>query len=92
VSLAVGRVDARLTVRSRRTLPSTAPDGGGSGITGMSARVAQLGGTLSAGPSGDEWVVESTLPITQDADGHSCPVSRTISGLTESRFEGGVAT
>ena len=104
VSLAVGRIDARLTVRSTRTVPNSAPDGAGSGITGMSARVSQLGGTLSAGPNGDSWVVEATLPIDQEAEGHSCPVSRTISGLSgggagpwaandaESRFEGGVTT
>jgi glucose-6-phosphate-specific signal transduction histidine kinase len=82
VSLAVGRSDARLTVRSTRTVPHAAPDGSGSGITGMTARVSQLGGTLTAGPDGDAWVVESTLPIAQD-DAHHCAVTRTISDLTE---------
>ena len=82
VSLAVGRSDARLTVRSTRTVPHAVPDGTGSGITGMTARVSQLGGTLTAGPDGDAWVVESTLPITQD-DAHHCAVTRTISELTE---------
>jgi signal transduction histidine kinase len=86
VSLAVGRSDARLTVRNARTVPHALPDGSGSGITGMTARVSQLGGTLSAGPDGDAWVVESTLPITEE-DGHNCAVSRTISGLTEPKVE-----
>lgn len=86
VSLAVGRSDARLTVRSTRTVPHAAPDGSGSGITGMTARVSQLGGTLTAGPDGDAWVVESTLPISE-ADGHNCAVTRTISGLTEPKVE-----
>jgi signal transduction histidine kinase len=86
VSLAVGRSDARLTVRSTRTVPHATPDGTGSGITGMTARVSQLGGTLTAGPDGDAWVVESTLPITEQ-DGHNCAVTRTISGLTEPKVE-----
>lgn len=81
VSLAVGRSDARLTVRSTRTVPHAVPDGTGSGITGMEARVSQLGGTLSAGPDGDAWSVEATLPIAAESDGHSCPVTRTISGF-----------
>ena len=80
VSLAVGRSDARLTVRSTRTVPHATPDGTGSGITGMTARVSQLGGTLTAGPDGDAWVVESTLPISEQ-DAHTCAVTRTISGL-----------
>ena len=86
VSLAVGRSDARLTVRNTRTVPHAVPDGSGSGITGMTARISQLGGTLTAGPDGDAWVVESTLPITED-EGHNCAVSRTISGLTEPKVE-----
>ena len=73
VSLAIGRSDARLTVRSTRTVPHATPDGTGSGITGMTARVSQLGGTLTAGPDGDAWVVESTLPITH---GRRAPVRR----------------
>lgn len=86
VSLAVGRSDARLTVRSTRTVPHATPDGSGSGITGMTARVSQLGGTLTAGPDGDAWVVESTLPISEE-DGHNCAITRTISGLTEPKVE-----
>jgi signal transduction histidine kinase len=87
VSLAAGRTDVRLTVRSTRTTPHSQPDDTGSGITGMKARVAQLGGTLDAGPSGDAWVVEAVLPLTAEDDPHSCAVSRTISGLTEPKVE-----
>ena len=87
VSLAIGRTDVRLTVRSTRTSPHSQPDDTGSGITGMKARVAQLGGTLDAGPSGDAWVVEAVLPLTAEDDPHSCAVSRTISGLTEPKVE-----
>jgi signal transduction histidine kinase len=85
VSLAVGRSDIRLTVRSTRTVPHAVPDGAGSGITGMTARVEQLGGTLTAGPQGDAWVVEVTLPLaTEDEDPAHCVVSRSINGLTGS--------
>ncbi len=80
VSLAVGRLDVRLTIRSTRTVPhaeTDQPDGTGSGITGMTARVEQLGGTISAGPVGDFWVVEATLPVSADADVHAgCAVTR----------------
>ncbi len=81
VSLAVGRTDVRLTVRSTRTVPHSEPDDSGSGITGMTARIEQLGGTLTSRPAGDFWVVEAMLPIegeTVAADG--CVISRTISG------------
>ncbi len=77
VSLAVGRTDVRLTVQSARTAPSRPHDETGSGITGMTARVKQLGGTLTSAPSGDSWVVEATLPIVSVADAHhDCAVSR----------------
>lgn len=87
VSLAIGRTDVRLTVRSTRTSPHSQPDDAGSGITGMKARVAQLGGTLDAGPSGDAWVVEAVLPLSAEDDPHTCAVSRSISGLTEPKVE-----
>lgn len=35
---------------------------GGNGIPGMRQRVAQLGGTLAAGPVGDQWRVHAELP------------------------------
>jgi signal transduction histidine kinase len=89
VSLAVGRLDVRLTVRSIRTVAQTAVDepgggagpraaqGEGSGLTGMTARVEQLGGTFSAGPAGEAWIVEATLPVTADPSAHAgCAVSR----------------
>ncbi|MGI9084576.1 MAG: sensor histidine kinase [Aeromicrobium sp.] len=88
VSLAVGRTDARLTVRSTRTVPHHEPDGSGSGITGMTARVEQLGGTLTSESSGDHWVVEAMLPITGEAiaaDG--CVISRSISGMAQPKVE-----
>jgi signal transduction histidine kinase len=54
-----------LTVRNgpaRR--PSPAPAGrGGTGLDGMHQRVAAVGGTVSAGPEGDGWVVEGSMPL-----------------------------
>jgi signal transduction histidine kinase len=37
--------------------------GGGTGLDGMRQRVSALGGTLSAGPDGDGWLVETSLPL-----------------------------
>jgi signal transduction histidine kinase len=39
-----------------------ADTGGGYGLTGLTERAELLGGTLQAGPDGDGWVVELTLP------------------------------
>jgi signal transduction histidine kinase len=40
----------------------------GYGLTGMAARVAAAGGTLSAGPTaGGAWSVEARLPIKAEA-------------------------
>jgi signal transduction histidine kinase len=58
---------ARLSVSvrngpARRTPP--APAGrGGTGLDGMHQRVAAVGGTVSAGPDGDGWVVEGSMPL-----------------------------
>jgi signal transduction histidine kinase len=58
---------ARLSVSvrngpARRTSP--APAGrGGTGLDGMHQRVAAVGGTVSAGPEGDGWVVEGSMPL-----------------------------
>lgn len=86
VSLAVGGGDTRLTVRSVLTEPASEPDGQGSGITGMIARVAQLGGRLTAGPAGDAWVVEAVVPLVSADDDAHCVIARGIGSLTEPRF------
>jgi signal transduction histidine kinase len=75
VSVAVGRSDVRLTVRSTRT-DHTEPDGTGSGITGMEARIAQLGGQLSSRAVGEEWVVEAVVPLDADEKNPHCVVSK----------------
>lgn len=69
---------AFLTVRNR--LPSHHPtrDGLGSGIDGMAARAEQLGGELTAGPDGRDWVVRLTIPVDNVTWSSSpmCPVRR----------------
>jgi signal transduction histidine kinase len=57
----------RLTVsvrngRARHTPPPPAGRGG-TGLDGMRQRVAAVGGAVAAGPMGDGWVVEGSIPI-----------------------------
>jgi signal transduction histidine kinase len=46
---------------------SIARSGAGRGLIGMRERVNLHGGTMSSGPVGDAWVVESVLPMTAPA-------------------------
>ncbi|MEU3307010.1 histidine kinase [Nocardiopsis sp. NPDC006832] len=41
------------------------PAGGGHGLVGMGERARVLGGELSAGPSGQGWMVSATIPIPE---------------------------
>ena len=58
---------ARLSVSVRngpaRRTPRAPAGRGGSGQVGMHQRVAAVGGTVSAGPEGDGWVVEGSIPL-----------------------------
>jgi signal transduction histidine kinase len=40
---------------------------GGTGLDAMRQRLAALGGTLAAGPDGDGWAVEGTIPLRRAA-------------------------
>ncbi|MGX7674258.1 sensor histidine kinase [Plantactinospora sp. DSM 117369] len=57
----------RLAVSVRNGAPARIPTpsgrGGGTGLAGMRQRVEALGGTVSAGPDGDGWLVEASLPV-----------------------------
>jgi signal transduction histidine kinase len=65
VWFSVSPTQARLIVRN--ALPAVGPriDGSGSGLAGMRARAAQLGGTLVAGPEHDQWLVDLCLRLEQ---------------------------
>lgn len=52
-----------------------APRGGGLGLTGMSERVGEAGGTLSAGPSGPGWLVELWLPTRTERAESTAPAA-----------------
>ena len=67
VELEIGDATLDLTVENRAlvsvTRPGLAASGGGYGLRGMRERAAELGGTLSAGPSDDGWRVALHLPL-----------------------------
>ncbi|GAA2803024.1 sensor histidine kinase [Crossiella cryophila] len=52
----------RLSVRNAAGTARTELPGGGFGLTGMRERLALLGGTLTAGPDGDGWLVRAEVP------------------------------
>jgi signal transduction histidine kinase len=55
-----------LTVRNRLPGPPRALEAGGHGLVGMRERATLLGGTLSAGPDGDDFVVTAALPASEE--------------------------
>jgi signal transduction histidine kinase len=65
--LRIEPAEARLTVRNRRST-DTRTAGDGSGLAGMSARADQLGARLLAGPEGEDWVVDVTVPLAPGAE------------------------
>ena len=76
VRLDVARDTGELTVTSE--LPRGARrNAGGSGLSGMAERAAQLGAGFRAGPVDRSWVVRVELPRGDlTSDGHVCPLPR----------------
>jgi len=76
VRLDVSRDPGALSVTS--DLPRTTHrNPGGSGLSGMAERSAQLGARFTAGPAGRSWVVRVELPRGDlTGDGHACPLPR----------------
>jgi len=63
VALHYGEQTTALRVANRlSSAPAMTGVGGGHGLRGMRERVEGLGGQMSAGPRGEEWVVELELP------------------------------
>ncbi|MFJ2023777.1 sensor histidine kinase [Streptomyces sp. NPDC087897] len=63
---------------------SGGPDGGGSGLAGLRERLGALGGTLGAGPAGDDlFRVTATVPLAASSrarpDGRAAPSSAVAS-------------
>jgi signal transduction histidine kinase len=67
IQLRIGPAGARLTISNGLSRPAPNPAASGSGLIGMSARATQLGAELRAGPDGDNWVVDVTVPNAQPA-------------------------
>ncbi len=68
VTVAMRSVDERLDVTVTNTLTQPVPLGhhalsAGTGLWSMSERAGLLGGTVTAGPEGDVWVVRASLPL-----------------------------
>ncbi|MGE2834024.1 sensor histidine kinase [Mycobacterium sp. SMC-4] len=62
--LAVSSSSATLTVTNRLPVPVATVTGSvGRGMHGMRQRVEQFGGTISAGPLDDHWLVRATIPF-----------------------------
>lgn len=64
----------RLVVSNTLPAIAAAVGGSGTGLIGMSERATQLGADLVAGPDGDRWVVDVTVPYAGRPRTHSCPV------------------
>jgi len=69
VQVVVHRTRQHVRVSVTDTGPSSAavafrPAAGGRGLSGMAARAAELGGTVTAGPTGTGWQVEALLPVS----------------------------
>jgi len=63
--------DGRLSVSVRngpaRHTPPPPAGRGGTGLEGMRQRVGAVGGTVSAGPAGDGWSVDGSIPLPRPA-------------------------
>jgi glucose-6-phosphate-specific signal transduction histidine kinase len=57
----------------RNPLPNGSPHaaGVGAGLPGMAARAEQLGGAVSAGPDGSDWLVDFLVPAGPELR-HTC--------------------
>ncbi|MEU8636371.1 histidine kinase [Amycolatopsis sp. NPDC048633] len=65
VDVDIRHVDGILAVEVRNDVhhPSTGADGSGTGLLNMRERADAVGGTLTAGPAGESWLVRAELPV-----------------------------
>ncbi|CAM3689369.1 sensor histidine kinase [Tsukamurella ocularis] len=62
VTVDVGSADGAWRARVTSPLPAHAQRGHGYGLTGMAERAELAGGSITAGPDGDRWVVALSVP------------------------------
>lgn len=62
VSVSVRRADGAWEARVASPLPTHATRGHGYGLTGMAERAELAGGSITAGPQGDQWIVALSVP------------------------------
>ncbi|MCM6776560.1 histidine kinase [Nocardia sp. CDC159] len=74
VTLRIEVTAAAAAASIANTLPDGPPArrGRGMGISGMTQRATLVGGTLSAGPKDDRWVVHAQLPVDTPKSGLMC--------------------
>ena len=60
--------DVRVEIRNALAGEPT-PAAGGSGVVGLGDRIRPLGGTVTACPDGEEWVLAATVPVVRPIDG-----------------------
>ncbi|WP_243770111.1 sensor histidine kinase [Amycolatopsis acidicola] len=76
VHLDAGPDGTRLTVRNT-LLSHQAEYTPGAGLNSMTTRAGQLGAVLHAGPRGEDWVVDVTVPLATPRSG--CPIRPVVS-------------
>lgn len=94
--LTIAITPTEVSVRARNTLPAgPAPrTGRGMGVNGMRQRTAALGGTLSAGRTGEYWQVRAHIPVVPAEGCTALPddalslVREALTSLTRKRQEG----
>jgi signal transduction histidine kinase len=65
VALTITRTSATLTINNRLPVAVAVQTSEGRGLRGMRQRVEQLGGHIDIGPSGDEWSVRASIPLSE---------------------------
>lgn len=67
IAVTIEYTDTSVTVRVRNDGAPARADSGGFGLRGLRERVAQVGGTMTAGPDGGGiWLLTATLPVQDE--------------------------
>jgi signal transduction histidine kinase len=63
VEVAVDAAAVGVRISNPIGTPAAGPSAGGYGLVGLREQVEALGGRITSGPAGDEWVVDCSLPL-----------------------------